>query len=270
MAETIGIIAGEPPLPLLTCRAARRLGWHTVVASVRGAAAPDLAAEADEWAEFPLGRLGGLIRFFRSRGVKRALMIGRVPHASVFSAMAADAKFLRFLAGVRDRTTTSLLAALADFLAGEGIEIIDSSFFLKEHLVAARNYTPRLRLTRALRGDIDFAWQKAWGLASLDIGQTVCVKGQGRRGRWRPLEGTDRAIERAAAIAGPGLVVAKVSRPGQDMRFDLPVAGPRTLDVLAAARAAAFVLEAGRTLLLDPASLAERARRNKIILMGRT
>ncbi len=269
MAETIGIIAGEPPLPLLTCRAARRLGWHTVVASVRGAAAPDLAAEADEWAEFPLGRLGGLIRFFRSRGVKRALMIGRVPHASVFSAMAADAKFLRFLAGVRDRTTTSLLAALADFLAGEGIEIIDSSFFLKEHLVAARNYTPRLRLTRALRGDIDFAWQKAWGLASLDIGQTVCVKDRAVVAV-EAMEGTDRAIERAAAIAGPGLVVAKVSRPGQDMRFDLPVAGPRTLDVLAAARAAAFVLEAGRTLLLDPASLAERARRNKIILMGRT
>ncbi len=269
MAETIGIIAGEPPLPLLTCQAARRLGWRTVVASVRGAAAADLAAEADEWAEFPLGRLGGLIRYFKSRGVERALMIGRVPHASVFSAMAADAKFLRFLAGVRDRTTTSLLAALADFLAGEGIEIIDSSFFLKEHLVAAQNYTPRLRLTKALRADIDFAWQKAWGLAQLDIGQTVCVKDRAVVAV-EAMEGTDRAIERAAAIAGPGLVVAKVSRPGQDMRFDLPVAGPRTLDVLATAGAAAFVLEAGRTLLLDPASLAERARRSKIILLGRT
>lgn len=269
MAETIGIIAGEPPLPLLTCRAARRQGWRTVVAAVRGAAAPDLAAEADEWAEFPLGRLGGLIRFFKSRGVERALMIGRVPHASVFSAMAADAKFLRFLAGVRDRTTTSLLAALADFFAAEGIEIIDSSFFLKEHLVAARNYTPRLRLSKALRGDIDFAWQKAWGLAQLDIGQTVCVKNRAVVAV-EAMEGTDRAIERAGAIAGPGLVVAKVSRPGQDMRFDLPVAGPRTLDALATAGAAAFVLEAGRTLLLDPAALAERARQSKIILMGRT
>ncbi len=269
MAETIGIIAGEPPLPLLTCRAARRQGWHTVVAAVKGASAPDLAAAADDWAEFPLGRLGGLIRFFKSRGVKRALMIGRVPHASVFSAMAADAKFVRFLAGVRDRTTTSLLAALADFFAGEGIEIIDSSFFLREHLVAARSYTPRLRLTRALREDIDFAWEKAWGVANLDIGQTVCVKGRAVVAV-EGMEGTDRAIERAMAIAGPGLVVAKVSRPGQDMRFDLPVAGPRTLEVLAAGRAAAFVLEAGKTLLLDPAAMAERAARSKIILMGKT
>ena len=84
------------------------------------------------------------------------------------------------------------------------------------------------------------------------------------------MEGTDRAIERAAAIAGPGLVVAKVSRPGQDMRFDLPVAGPRTLDVLATAGAAAFVLEANRTLLLDPDALVERARKSRIIFMGRT
>ncbi len=84
------------------------------------------------------------------------------------------------------------------------------------------------------------------------------------------MEGTDAAIERAAAIAGPGLVVAKVSRPGQDMRFDLPVAGPRTLEVLGAARAAAFVLEAGRTLLLDPPAMAEQARRHGVILMGRT
>lgn len=269
MAETIGIIAGEPPLPLLTCRAARGRGWRTVVASIRGAAGADLAAEADEWAEFPLGRLGGLIRFFKSHGVKRALMIGRVEHAAVFSVMAADAKFLRFLAGVRDRTTTSLLAALADFFAAEGIEIIDSSFFLKEHLVAAGNYTPRLRLSKALRGEIDFAWQKAWGLARLDIGQTVCVKNRAVVAV-EAMEGTDRAIERAAAISGPGLVVAKVSRPGQDMRFDLPVAGQRTLDVLVAAGAAAFVLEAGRALLLDPVSLAERARRSKIILMGKT
>lgn len=268
MAETIGIIAGEPPLPLLTCRAARRLGWHTVVAAVKGAAAADLAAEADEWVEFPLGRLGGLIRFFKSRGVVRALMIGRVPHASVFAAMAADAKFLRFLAGVRDRTTTSLLAALADFLAGEGIEIIDSSFFLKEYLVAERNYTPRLRLTKALRDDIDFAWEKAWGLAHLDIGQTVCVKGRAVVAV-EAMEGTDRTIERAAAIAGPGLVVAKVSRPNQDMRFDLPVAGPHTMELLASGRAAAIVLEAGRTLLLDPVSMTAQAKKSKIILMGK-
>ena len=269
MSETIGIIAGEPPLPELSCRAARRQGWRTVVAAVKGAADPGLAAEADEWAEFPLGRLGALLRYFQARQVRRALMIGRVRHAAVFSPWKTDAAFVRFLAGVRDRTTTALLSALADFFAAEGVEIVDSSFFLREHLVAARSYTPRLRPGRAVRDDIEFAWGKAWGLAGLDIGQTVCVKGRAVVAV-EAMEGTDAAIERAAAIAGPGLVVAKVSRPGQDMRFDLPVAGPRTLEVLGAARAAAFVLEAGRTLLLDPPAMAEQARRHGVILMGRT
>ncbi len=269
MTDTIGIIAGEPPLPELTCRQARCQGWRTVVAAVRGAADPALAHECDELAEFPLGRLGGLIRYFKDRGVERALMIGRVPHPSIFSALAADAKLLRFLAGVRERGTTALLSALADFLTGEGIEIVDSSFFLREHLVAARSYTPRLRAGRSLRGDIDFAWEKAWALAGQDVGQTVCVKNRAVVAV-EAMEGTDRAIERAAALSGPGLVVAKVSRPGRDMRFDVPVAGERTLEVLAAARAAAFVLEAGKTLLLDPAAMAEKARRAGIILMGKT
>lgn len=269
MPETIGIIAGESLLPLLSCREARRRGWRTVVAAVQGSAAPELAGECDEWAEFPIGRLGGLIRFLKRQGVSRALMIGRVRHAAVFSAWTADAKFLRFLARVKDRTTTSLLATLADFFAGEGIEIIDSSFFLKDRLVAARNYTPRLRPTKALARDIDFAWEKAWGIAALDIGQTVCVKGRAVVAV-EAMEGTDRAIERGAAIAGPGLVVAKVSRPGQDMRFDLPVVGPQTVERLAAGRAAAFVLEAGKTLMLDPEAMIMRARRSRIIIMGRT
>jgi DUF1009 family protein len=269
MNETIGIIAGESLLPLLSCREARRRGWRTVVAAVKGAALPELAAECDEWAEFPIGRLGSLIRFLKGRGVTRALMIGRVQHAAVFSAWAADAKFLRFLARVKDRTTTSLLATLADFFTGEGIEIIDSSFFLKEHLVAAKNYTPRLRIGKALKGEIEFAWEKAWGIAALDIGQTVCVKGRAVVAV-EAMEGTDRAIERAAAIAGPGLVVAKVSRPGQDMRFDLPVVGLRTIEVLAQGRAAAFVLEAGRTLMLDPEAMAAQAGRNKIVIVGKT
>jgi len=195
-------------------------------------------------------------------------MLGRVRHAAVFSAWTADAKFLRFLAKVKDRTTTSLLSTLADFFAAEGIEIIDSSFFLKEHLVIAKNYTPRLRLTKALAGDIEFAWEKAWGIATLDIGQTLCVKSRAVVAV-EAMEGTDRAIERAAAIAGPGLVVAKVSRPGQDMRFDLPVVGQRTMEVLAEKRAAAFVLEAGKTLMLDPEALVARAERGRIIVLGK-
>ncbi|MBN2346195.1 MAG: UDP-2,3-diacylglucosamine diphosphatase LpxI [Candidatus Aminicenantes bacterium] len=268
MPEAIGIIAGESPLPLLSCREAHRQGLRVVVAAVKGLAPPELLQEADEWAEFPLGRLGGVIRYLRRHGVCRALMIGRVRHASIFSLWAADAKLLRFLARVGDRTTTSLLAALADFFAGEGIEIIDSTHFLKDHLVEARNYTPRLRLAKALAADIEFAWEKSWGIAGLDIGQTVCVKGRAVVAV-EAMEGTDEVIRRAAAIAGPGLVVAKVSRPGHDMRFDVPVTGPGTMAVLEVCRAAAFVMEAGRTLMLDADAMAARAGRCRIVLMGK-
>jgi hypothetical protein len=135
--------------------------------------------------------------------------------------------------------------------------------------VAAKNYTPRLRLSKALAGDIAFAWEKAWGIAALDIGQTLCVKGRAVVAV-EGMEGTDSAIERAAAIAGAGLVVAKVSRPGQDMRFDLPVVGRRTMEVLAESRAAAFILEAGKTLMLDPEEFIARAMQSKIILVGKT
>jgi DUF1009 family protein len=268
MAEAVGIIAGESLLPLLSCREARRQGLRAVVAAVKGLALPELAAAADEWAEFSLGQLGGVIRFFKKHGVRRALMIGRVRHTAIFSLWTADASFLRFLARVMDRTTTSLLTALADFFSREGIEIIDSTFFLRERLVAPRNYTPRLRLTKALAADIEFAWEKAWGLAALDIGQTVCVKERAVVAV-EAMEGTDRTIARAGEIAGPGLVAAKVSRPGHDMRFDVPVVGLRTLEALEKARAAALVLEAGKTLMLDAAEMAERAVRAKIILVGK-
>ena len=269
MSEAVGIIAGESVLPLLSCREARRLGVRTVVAAVKGLASPELAAEADHWAEFPLGRLGGVIRFFKRHGVRRALMIGRVKHAAIFSLWTADAKFLRFLTQVKDRTTTSLLATLADFFSREGIEIMDSTFFLKEHLVDARNYTPRLRIRESLARDIAFAWEKAWGIAGLDIGQTVCVKDRALVAV-EAMEGTDQAIARAASIAGSGLVVAKVSRPGHDMRFDVPVVGLRTMALLEECRAAAFVLEAGRTLMLEQPEMAARAASGKIVLMGKT
>lgn len=269
MSETVGIIAGESVLPLLSCREARRRGVRTVVAAVKGLAQPELAAASSEWAEFSLGQLGGVIRYFQRHGVNRALMIGRVKHTAIFSLWTADAKFLRFLSRVKDRTTTSLLGALADFFAGEGIEIIDSTYFLKDHLVAARNYTPRLRLAKALAGDIEFAWEKAWGIAALDIGQTVCVKDRAVVAV-EAMEGTDSAIRRAAEIAGHGLVVAKVSRPGHDMRFDVPVVGLQTMALLGECRAAAFVLEAGKTLMLDSAEMADRAGRQKTILVGKS
>ncbi len=269
MAEAIGFIAGEPPLPLLAVRSARRQGRKVVVAAVKAAAPRELAAEADAWAEFSIGQLGAVIRYFKKNSVRQAVMVGRVTHASIFSLWQADVQFVRFLATLRDRTTTSLLAALADFFSRSGIEIIDSTVFLKEYLVAEKNYTPRLHIGAGLARNIEFGWQKAWGISALDIGQTVCIKDRSVVAV-EAMEGTDRAIARAAEIAGPGLVVIKVSRPDHDMRFDVPVVGLATMTLLRECRAAAFVLEAGRSLMLDQPEVIAMARKEKIVLLGKT
>jgi len=269
MADAIGFIAGESPLPLLAVREAKRQGKRTVVAAVKSLAAPELAGEADAWAEFSLGQLGAVIRFFKGHGVRQALMVGRVRHAAIFSVWKADGQSIRFLAKIKDKTTTSLLASLADFFLNAGIEIIDSTTFLKDFLVAEKNYTPRRPPGKNLARDIEFGWQKAWGIAALDIGQTVCVKNRAVVAV-EAMEGTDRAITRAAEIAGPGLVVIKVSRPNHDMRFDVPVVGLSTMKLLSEFRAAAFVLEAGKTLMLDQPQVIALARKGKIVLMGKT
>jgi DUF1009 family protein len=228
-----------------------------------------LAGEADAWAEFSVGQLGAVIRFFRKHGVHRALMVGRVSHSAIFSIWKADGQFIRFLAKVKDKTTTSLLATLADFFLSAGIEIIDSTVFLKNYLVAAKNYTPGRKVSESLAQDMEFGWEKAWGIAALDIGQTICVKNRAVVAV-EAMEGTDRAIARAAEIAGPGLVVLKVSRPSHDMRFDVPVVGLSTMALLKECRAAAFVLEAGKTLMLDQPQVLDLARQGKIVLLGRT
>ncbi len=269
MADAIGFIAGESPLPLLAVQEARRQGKRTVVAAVKNLTAPELARAADVWSEFSIGQLGAVIRFFKRHGVHQALMVGRVKHAEIFSIWKADGQFIRFLAKVRDKTTTSLLATLADFFLSAGIEIIDSTSFLKDYLVEAKNYTPQRKAGKGLARDIEFGWEKAWGVAALDIGQTVCVKNRAVVAV-EAMEGTDGAITRAAEIAGPGLVVVKVSRPGQDMRFDVPVVGLSTMTLLTRCRAAAFVLEAGKTLMLDQPQVVALARREKIILLGKT
>ncbi len=146
--------------------------------------------------------------------------------------------------------------------------LLDSTLFLQPLLVRPIHYTPRLAISSGLADDIAFGWSKAWGIAGLDIGQTVCVK-QRSVVAAEAMEGTDAVIERAGAIAGRGVVVVKVSRPGADMRFDVPVVGRTTMERLAAIRAAALVLEAGRTLLLDEAEAVRLAARWRIRLLGK-
>ena len=262
MTETIGIIAGESLLPLLSCREARRRGWRTVVAAVKGAGhCPSWPPRPIDWAEFPLGRLGGVIRFFKRHGVRRALMIGRVRHAAIFSLWTADAKFLRFLAKVKDRTTTSLLATLADFFAARGHRDHRFLFFPR------RNTWWRRRTTR-----------RGCARGSPGRGHRVRLgKGLGhRRPGHRPdgvRQGSGGGRRRGHGGHRPAPSSGRRRSPAPGWSWPRSAGRARTCASTCRwwgcgpwrcwrrCRAAAFVLEAGKTLMLDPEELVARAGR---------
>jgi len=269
MSEPIGVIAGESILPVLSIQEARRQGRPTIVAAIRGGYLPELRDAADIFAEFSLSQIGKAVRFFQNNGVKQAIMVGRVRHPAIFDMVKADWAFLGLLTKARSRTTTNLLLMVIDFFRENSIEFVDSTLFLQPLLVQQKGYPLMSRAGSKLATDIDFGWEKAWGIAALDIGQTVCVKGKAVIAV-EAMEGTDRTIERAAQIAGSGVVVVKVSRPGNEMRFDVPVIGAQTVDLLIRVKAAALVVQADHTLMLDQEYCIHRARPAKLVIMGKS
>ncbi len=268
MSDVVGVLAGQPPLPERILLRARQAGVRTVVAGFSGSVSAETARLADVYRRFPLGQAEAVLAFFHEHGVTRALMAGRVGHRSIFTLTARDATFRQLWHSLPARTTTTMLAAVSDWFARHGVEMIDSTVFLQDWLAEERNYTPELAVSAELARDIDFGWQKAWGIARLDIGQTVCVRG-GAVIAVEAIEGTDQAIRRAGKLVSGGLVMVKVSRPGGEMRFDVPVVGEHTVRLLVRRQAAALVVEAGRTLLIDPPRVVELARRGKLVFWGK-
>lgn len=268
MNEVVGVLAGQSPLPERTLRGAREAGFRTVVAGFAGSVSRETGRLADCFRSFPLGQAEAVLRYFQEHGVTRVLMVGRIGHRSIFTLTAHDSTFRALWQSLPARTTTTLLSAVTDLFARHGMEMLDSTMFLQDWLAREENYTPEVPVSAELARDIEFGWQKAWGIARLDIGQTVCVRG-GAVVAAEAMEGTDQAIRRAARMAKGGLVMVKVSRPGREMRFDVPVVGPRTIRLLARRHAAALVVEADRTLLIDPPQVIALARRAKLVLWGK-
>jgi hypothetical protein len=183
-------------------------------------------------------------------GVKRAVMAGQVKHNKIFSAIRPDWKLAKLLLSLPKKNTDSLIGAVAALLEEEGIHLVDSTTFLAPLLPEAGVLTRR-RPDKGESADIAYGREVAQRLAEVDLGQTVvicdraCVAVEA-------MEGTDETIERAARLTeGKRLVVVKVSKPGQDMRFDVPVVGLRTIDVMKRSKATALAVDAGRTLLFD-------------------
>lgn len=258
--ERIGLIAGNGTFPLLILDAARAQGFEVVVVAIKEEASPEIEsrdAASVHWVS--LGELSKLIETFQRDGVRRAIMAGQVKHKQIFSAIRPDWRLAKLLLSLTTRNTDSLLGAVAKVLAEEGITLESSTGLLEPLLVKAGVLTRRAP-TEQERKNIDYGRAVARQLAEYDIGQTVVIA-ESACVAVEAMEGTDAAIERAGHIMGSlrgdastlsrALTVVKIAKPNQDMRFDVPVIGVKTIEVMKAAGGTCLALDAGKCLLLD-------------------
>ena len=256
--EPLGLIAGNGRFPFLAAAGARRAGRRVVALAIKEEASPELAREVDELHWISLGQLGRGIELLKGAGAREAVMAGQVQHRQLFSDVVPDLKLIGVLARLALRNTDSLIGGVADALARDGITLLPSVAFLEDQLAVAGPMTRR-RPDGEEEKDIAYGESVARTLAGMDLGQTAVVKGRAAVAL-EAMEGTDETIRRAGRIAGTGTTVVKVSKPKQDMRFDVPVVGEGTLDAMREAGARVLAIDAGRTLADRPGGL-PRARR---------
>jgi len=235
------------------------------VVAIREEASPDLESAAKRIHWVSLGELGKAIEALHSEHVTRAVMAGQVKHAKIFSSIRPDWKMARLLMSLAVKNTDSLIGAVARVLEEEGIQLVDSTAFL-DPLVARPGVLTRRAPTEDERADLDYGRRVARHIAALDLGQSVVISACACIAV-EAMEGTDATVERAARLAaGRRLTVVKVSKPAQDMRFDVPVVGLPTIEVMQRSGATALGIDAGRTLLFDRAELLAAADRAGIAI----
>lgn len=265
--KTIGLIAGKGRFPFLVAREAREEGYRVVCCAIQEESDPKIEQVTDVYREVKLGQLKRLRDFFKSEGVSEAVMAGKIEKVRVFQgSVHPDLEMAKVLLKVRDFRDDSLLGGIARYLSSQGIELQDSTRFLRDALpgVGALGKT---RASREIQEDIDFGWKIAKTLAALDIGQTVVVKRKSVLAL-EAIEGTDETIKRGGLLGRGGVTVVKVAKPNQDMRFDVPAVGLGTLERLMEAKAKALAFEAHKTLFIDLEEFVKRADRAKMVLLG--
>jgi UDP-2,3-diacylglucosamine hydrolase len=245
-----GLIAGNGRFPFLVLEGARSQGIEMAVIALKEEASPELEKIAKRLHWVSLGELSKAIALMQQEGVKHAVMAGQVKHNKIFSAIRPDWKLAKLLFSLPKKNTDSLIGAVAEVFEEEGIHLVDSTMFLKPLLPDSGVLTRRAPDAREI-ADMEYGLGVARQIAAMDIGQTVvisdlaCVTVEG-------MEGTDETIMRAARFAeGKPLVVVKVSKPKQDMRFDVPVVGLPTVETMKKSGATALAVDAERTLLFD-------------------
>ncbi len=259
--KKIGLIAGNGNFPLLFAKEAKKRGYFLVVIAIKGETSSALKRTADKICWVRVGELAKAISFLRKEETKEAVMAGQIHHNQLFREKSPDQKLKSLLENLSDKRTDSILGAIADRLREEGIELLPSSLFLS-HLLAQKGVLTRRRPTDTEWKDIRFGRDIATAIAGLDVGQTVCVK-NGVVLAIEAIEGTDKTIIRASKFT-QGIVVVKKAKPHQDLRFDLPVVGIRTVKIMAKTHALVLALDTEKTLILDREKVITFANRKGI------
>jgi len=273
----LGIIAGNGKFPFLVLDAARAAGYEVVVVAIKEEAFPEIeqrGAASVHW--LSLGELSKLIETFHREGVQRAVMAGQVKHKQIFSAIRPDWRLAKLLLSLTSRNTDSLLGAIAKVLADEGITLEKSTWLLEPLLGRPGILTGRPPTEQELK-NIEYGRAVARQLVQYDIGQTVVIA-ESACVAVEAMEGTDATIERAgqimrslhgdASTLSRALTVVKIAKPNQDMRFDVPVIGVKTIEVMQTAGATCIALDAGKCLLLDGEQIIDAANAAGIAIVA--
>lgn len=244
----LGLIAGNGDFPALVAEAARRQGLGVAAVAFPEETKKSLAGQVDEIHWVSLGQLGAIIRFFKNAGVDRVCMAGQIRHKRLFANLKLDWKAVTLLARLRDKRADSILKAVAGALEKEGLRLESPLPLLQEHRPRPGVLTRR-KPSAAERKDIEFGYAIAKHIAGADIGQTVVVKNQAVLAV-EAMEGTDACLLRGGKFARSGAVAVKVAKPDQDLRFDMPVVGMKTIRSLQQARIAVLAFDASATLMI--------------------
>jgi DUF1009 family protein len=267
-SDKIGIIAGGGQFPLLFARAVRRHGLKVYAAAHQGETDETLADQVDALQWVRLGQLGKIIDFFKKEGVIKTVFIGSITKTNIFRDVRPDLKGLGLWNKIDIKQDDSILRAIAERLAKDGIEVVASTSYVPE-LLFPQGILTRKKLTKEQKNDIVFGWKIARAMGGLDIGQCVVVRNQTVLAV-EAIEGTDAAIRRGGTLGKEKAVVVKLKKPNQDLRFDLPAVGEKTIVSMLEVKAAVLAVEAGYALFFDRESVIQAADAAGLVVVGVT
>lgn len=265
--ERYGLIAGNGRFPLLALETARSLGQPMVVVAIEGEASKEIEQYGSPVYWITIAQLGKLIDILKRENVREVMMTGQVKHASIFSSLKPDWRLLKLLTSLKEKNTSALIGGVQKILRDEGIELVDSTRLLKP-LLAAEGVLTKRKPNKEEEADIRYGRRVAHVLATADIGQSVAISEKACVAA-EAMEGTDAMLRRAAALTnGKPLRLVKASRGRAHLLFDVPVAGPNTIQTMIETGTTAFGLDAGRTLLIDKAEMLALANGAGLSIIG--